>query len=94
MHRKVLAGVRFAIIALGILAGCTSVAAATVEIEVHDTTPFHVFPPGTPFTVDITARLTAGSSPPGLVYQWRNFRGDPMGPAVPLTLDVRITVEW
>lgn len=67
-------------------------AASTVEVEVHHTAQFHVFPPGESFSFDIIATVVSGPAPEGLGYQWRDFHGSPLGPAVPLADGVRATV--
>lgn len=67
--------------------------ASTVEIEIADATPFHVFPAGRAFSFDVTATITAGPMPRGLAYQWRDFRGDPLGPKVPFSAGVAFTVS-
>lgn len=73
-------------------AACSNPGISQVEIEIHDETPFHVFPPGTEFSFDITATVVADAVPEGLGYQWRNFRGEALGPVVPLTAGERVTV--
>lgn len=67
-------------------------AGSTVEVEVHDRTGSRVFSPGGPFSFDITATVTSGQIPAGLGYQWRDFRGKPLGPTVPLAGGARVTV--
>ena len=66
--------------------------AQTVEIEVQDATPFHVFPPGEPFSFDILATVTVGTAPADLAYQWRDFRGNPLGPVVSFSDGVLTTI--
>ncbi len=79
----------FACVMLGLVADAT---AANVEVEVQDTTPFHVFSPSQPFSFDILATVTSGTAPNELGYQWRDFRGNPMGPVISISDGVRTTV--
>jgi len=64
-----------------------------VEVEIHDATPFHVFPPGRAFSFDITVRVDSGQTPEGLGYQWRDYRGAPLGPVVAVADGERVTVR-
>ena len=64
-----------------------------VDVEIHDETPFHVFRPGEPFSFDITVTVDSGVTPEGLGYQWRDHRGDALGPVLPLTDGARVTVR-
>jgi len=75
------------------LATACSANTTQVEVEIHDETPFHVFAPGNTFSFDITVTDVAGPLPEQLGYQWRNFRGEALGPVVPLTAGDRITVN-
>lgn len=67
--------------------------ASDVQIEVLDTTSFHIFPPSEPFSFDILATSTSDLSRANLHYQWRDFRGQPMGPPISFSAGARITVS-
>lgn len=79
----------FACIMLCLVADAT---AANIDVEVQDTAPFHVFLPGQPFSFDISVMVTSGTAPNGLGFQWRDYRGNPLGPVIPISDGVRTTV--
>jgi hypothetical protein len=93
-HIDMLAVTRHARCFLAVAIFCLSVACSNsqVEVEIHDDTPLHIFPPGSAFSFDITVTVASGPIPEGLGYQWRNFRGEPLGPIVHVTPGERTTV--
>ena len=65
----------------------------SVDVEIRDTTPYHVFQSGKPFSFDILMTIISGESPEGLGYQWRDFRGNPLGPVLSIAGGVLTTVS-
>lgn len=61
-------------------------ASSSVEVEVDDANEYHVFPPGVPFEITVTARLVAGENPDDLAYQWVDFLGNALESPSPLAL--------
>jgi hypothetical protein len=75
------------------LLGFGPIRGASIEVEIRDQTPFHVFRANEPFAFDILTTITSGEATGDLAYQWRDFRGDPLGPIVPLTIGTRTQVK-
>ena len=67
--------------------------AANVDVAVRAATPRHVYPSGEAFTFDVTVSTQAGEEVDGIFYQWRDFRGRPMGPKMPLSADGRTRIR-
>lgn len=65
----------------------------SVNVEIRDTTPFHVFQSGEPFSFNILMTITSGEAPEGLGYQWSDFRGNPLGPVLSIADGVLTTVS-
>lgn len=83
------------IVVLGFLALLQSAGGSdtTIEIEIRDATPFHVFPAGEPFSFGVLATQSSGRTPGKLAYQWRDLHGDPLGPEIPFTPGVPFNVD-
>lgn len=64
-----------------------------IEIEIRDAPPLHVFAAGEPFSFALVATQASGSMPGKLAYQWRDFRGAPLGPEIAFTTGAPVRVR-
>jgi len=67
--------------------------ATDVDVSVRRTTPLHVYPAGEKFAFDVTVSTQAGKEVEAIFYQWRDFRGEPLGPKMSLSADGRTTIR-